>query len=120
MSDTLRDLTILIVEDELLTAIDVAATVEEAQGTVLGPCSSVQEALNLIEHHTIHAAIVDVNLSDGDISPVLDRLLSHGVFVIIYSSADLPKDMTRRHPNLPFFQKPIPHSVLTRALINAF
>ncbi|MFK4825137.1 response regulator [Paenochrobactrum sp. BZR 588] len=120
MPVTLQDLNILIVEDELITAMDVAATVEEAHGTVLGPCSSVQHALDIIEHHTIHAAILDMNLSDGNVTPVLERLLAHGIFVIIYSSASLPKEMTKRHPSLSFFQKPMPHAVLTRALMNAF
>lgn len=120
MPNTLQDLSILIVEDEVITAMDVAATVEYAGGTVLGPCSSVQDALNLIEHNTIHAAILDVNLRDGDVWPVLERLRAHGIFVIVYSSIGPPKEMTKRHPSLSFFQKPIPHAVLTRALMNAF
>ena len=120
MPNTLQDLSILIVEDEVMTALDVAATIEEARGTVLGPFSSVQDALNIIEHHTIHAAILDINLNDGDVWPVLERLLSHGIFIIVYSSASLPKEMTKRHPSLSFFQKPMPHAVLTRALMNAF
>ncbi|MGU3574259.1 response regulator [Brucellaceae bacterium C25G] len=120
MSKMLEDLTILIVEDEVMTAMDVAATIEDARGTVLGPCSTVEHALSLIEHHTINAAILDVNLTDGDITQVLERLLAHGIFVIVYSSASLPKEMRNRHPNLPFFQKPMPHAVLTRTLMNAF
>ncbi|MBB6261207.1 DNA-binding response OmpR family regulator [Paenochrobactrum gallinarii] len=120
MPNTLQNLNILIVEDEVITAMDVAATVEYAGGTVLGPCNSVQDALDLIEHNTIHAAILDVNLRDGDVWPLLERLRAHGIFVIVYSSAGLPKEMTKRHPGLSFFHKPMPHAVLARALINAF
>lgn len=120
MPNTLHGLNILIVEDEMITAMDIAATVEEARGTVLGPCGCIQDAFDIIARHTIHAAILDVNLIDGDVTPVLEKLLSHDIFVIIYSNTGLPKAMAKRHPRLSFFQKPTPHSVLTRALIHAF
>ena len=67
----LAGLRVLIVEDEPFIALDLAFGVEEAGGVPLGPASSVAQALRLIENELPDAAIVDVDLPDGKIGPVL-------------------------------------------------
>ncbi|OLS08116.1 response regulator receiver protein, partial [Brucella abortus] len=74
---------ILVVEDEVFVALDVAATVEDANGTVVGPVGTVRQAIDLINRQEVDAAILDVNLADGDVEPVLDRLKSRNIFVVI-------------------------------------
>jgi DNA-binding response OmpR family regulator len=56
---------ILVVEDDPLTALDLAATVRDTGGTVIGPVASVEEALEILDAIEVDAAILDVNLSDG-------------------------------------------------------
>ena len=110
---------ILVVEDEIFVALDVAATVEDANGTVIGPVGTVRQAIDLINKHDVDAAILDVNLIDGDVEPVLDRLKSRNVFVVIHTGGGLPARLADRYPEMPVFQKPIPPSVLTRTLASA-
>ncbi|EEX89761.1 LOW QUALITY PROTEIN: response regulator receiver protein, partial [Brucella ceti M644/93/1] len=62
----------------------------------------------------------DVNLADGDVEPVLDRLKSRNIFVVIHTGGGLPPRLAARYPEMPVFQKPIPPSVLTRTLATAF
>ncbi|EEZ30289.1 hypothetical protein C066_02057 [Brucella sp. UK5/01] len=48
---------ILVVEDEVFVALDVAATVEDANGTVVGPVGTVRQAIDLINRQEVDAAI---------------------------------------------------------------
>lgn len=110
---------VLVVEDEIFVALDVAATVEDANGTVLGPVGTVRQAIDIINRNEVDAAILDVNLADGDVEAVLDRLKSRDVFVVIHTGGGLPARLAARYPEVPVFQKPVPPSVLTRTLASA-
>ena len=97
---------ILIAEDEPFIALDVALAIEDAGGEVAGPAASVKEALALIESLSIVAAILDVNLADGDISPVAERLLVAGIPLIIQTGIGLPANLAAQFPDLPVHIKP--------------
>ncbi|WP_234430476.1 response regulator, partial [Brucella melitensis] len=92
---------ILVVEDEVFVALDVAATVEDANGTVVGPVGTVRQAIDLINRQEVDAAILDVNLADGDVEPVLDRLKSRNIFVVIHTGGGLPPRLAARYPEMP-------------------
>lgn len=118
--DNLEHKRVLVVEDEIFVALDVAATVEDAQGTVIGPVGTVKQAIDLIDKQDVDAAILDVNLADGDLEPILERLKSRNVFVVVHTGGGLPPHLAARYPDVPVFRKPVPPYVLTRALANAF
>ncbi len=117
--DNLEQRKVLVVEDEIFVALDVAATVEDANGTVVGPVGTVRQAIDLISRQPVDAAILDVNLADGDLEPILDRLKSQNIFVVIHTGGGLPAHLAARYPEVPVFQKPVPPYVLTRALATA-
>ncbi|MDT6939945.1 response regulator [Brucella pseudogrignonensis] len=117
--DNLEQRRILVVEDEIFVALDVAATVEDANGTVVGPVGTVKQAIDLINKQDVDAAILDVNLADGDLEPILDRLKSRNVFVVIHTGGGFPPHLSSRYPEVPVFHKPVPPYVLTRALASA-
>jgi DNA-binding response OmpR family regulator len=58
---------VLLVEDSSLIALDLACVLEDAGYAVVGPAKDLGAALDLIDHHTIDAALLDVNLN-GDTS----------------------------------------------------
>ena len=95
----LNQISVLIVEDEPFIAVDLAEAVEEARGKVIGPAGSVREALMLIEQHLVQVAILDVNLSDRDVTPVAELLIEGGVPVIFYSGLALPAALRERYPS---------------------
>jgi DNA-binding response OmpR family regulator len=70
----LKDISILVVEDEPLTALNIAMEVEGARGTVIGPASSVSVAIDLIHKNDVDGAVLDVHLTDGDVTPVASEL----------------------------------------------
>lgn len=104
----LNQVSVLIVEDEPFIALDLATAVEEARGKVIGPAGSVREALVLIEQNWVQVAVLDVNLSDRDVTPVAELLIEGGVPVIFYSGLDLPAALRERYPSAPAYKKPTP------------
>jgi CheY-like chemotaxis protein len=113
----LNQVSVLIVEDEPFIALDLAVAVEEARGKVIGPAGSVCEALMLIEQHLVQAAILDVNLSDRDVTPIAELLIGGGVPVIFYSGLDLPIALRERYPSAWFCKKPTLPVLLLNKLV---
>ena len=113
----LNQVSVLIVEDEPFIALDLATAVEEARGKVIGPAGSVREALVLIEQHLVQAAILDVNLSDRDITPIAELLIEGGVPVIFYSGLALPVALRERYPSASAYKKPTPPVQLLNKLV---
>jgi hypothetical protein len=68
----------------------------------------VREALMLIEHHLVQAAVLDVNLSDRDVTPIAELLIEGGIPVIFYSGLALPVALRERYPSASVYKKPTP------------
>ncbi len=102
----LNNALILVAEDEPFIALEVALAIKDAGGMVLGPVASVKKAIALIEANAPVAAILDVNLTDGDISPVAELLLSLGIPMVLQSGVGLPTALAARFPDLPVHIKP--------------
>lgn len=105
---------ILIVDDEPFIALDLAMAVEDAGCLVVGPAGSVREALSLLEASRVTAAILDVNLSDGDVTPVVEVLVTRGIPLIFQTGVGLPPALKARYPDLLVYAKP----VISERLVN--
>lgn len=97
---------VMVAEDQVFIALDLALAVEDAGGEVAGPVASVKDALALIETRPITGAILDSNLTDGDIGPVAARLLDADIPIIIQSGVGITPELAQRFPNLVVFIKP--------------
>ena len=98
---------ILVAEDEPFIALDLALAIEDACGIVIGPVASVREALALIEGQQVAAAILDVNLADGDITAVVEALMALGIPLIVQTAVGVPAELGFRFPNLTVRIKPV-------------
>ena len=94
----LRLASILIVEDEPFVALELKASVEEAGGRVVGPVGSAEAALELLEREAVAAAILDVQLRDGIVTPVVSALVRLGIPMVFQSGVNLPPDLRRQCP----------------------
>jgi DNA-binding NtrC family response regulator len=89
MSEPRRSAGILIVEDEFVVAMDLAITLQAAGYTVLGPVSSVAQALELLQHWRPEAALLDVVLRGGErVTPVARVLAAMEVPFMLASAQD--------------------------------
>ncbi len=52
-------------------------------------------------------AVLDVKVSDGDVTPALERLVGRGIPVLVYTGGELPGGVKDRHPGLVRLQKPV-------------
>lgn len=107
---------ILVVEDEALTALDIADEIQAAGGRVVGPFASVALTLAALERAEVAAAILDANLIDRDVTPVAIVLIARHVPVAIHSGTGLPEELRRLFPDLPVILEPTASCDLIRTL----
>ncbi len=113
----LTDALVLVVEDEPFIALDLALAIEDAGGEVIGPASSVEEALALINSRAVTAAILDVNLADQNIAPVAEILLELEIPVILQTGVEAPPELVARFPDLVVHIKPCVAAKLVAELV---
>ena len=65
----------------------------------------------------MQAAVLDVNLSDRDVTPIADLLIEGGVPVIFYSGLALPVALRERYPSASAYKKPTPPVQLLNKLV---
>lgn len=98
--------TILIADDEPIIGMGLSWAVRTAGGAVLGPAASVQAAMALLEAHSVAGAILDVNLTDGLVSPVVDYLMERHIPFIVQTGVGIPDELATRYPNITVHIKP--------------
>lgn len=71
---------VLVIEDQALLALHLRSVVRAAGYDVAGPVARLREALPLAESAPLAAALLDVNLAQGEDSfPAAERLQSRGI-----------------------------------------
>lgn len=95
---------ILVIEDELIIALDLIDLLEEAGFVVKGPAATVAAALILLDHEHPDAAVLDLNLGHEWSTPVAEALHRRGVPFLISSGRrpeEMPEDeVIRQAPKL--------------------
>jgi DNA-binding response OmpR family regulator len=84
---SLEGRSILIVEDEPLIVMDITQAFE-GTGAALTTTNALHQALILVEHDGLSAAILDHALGDGNSTKLYERLTERGIPYIIYSGFD--------------------------------
>ncbi|MBB3302564.1 DNA-binding response OmpR family regulator [Rhizobium sp. BK077] len=77
---------VLVVEDELLIAMELTAALTAGGFRVLGPAASVDHALDLVSKERPHAAVLDFNLVGEKVTPVALQLKALGVPFVLASA----------------------------------
>lgn len=75
----LTGLRILVVEDDMLIAIQIEEVLQELGCVVVGPVGKLEAAMHLADAEVIDAAILDVNIRGGRVYPVAERLRARGI-----------------------------------------
>lgn len=108
---------LLLVEDQL----DLAELMEQAlsdEGNEVAHAHSVFEALSMLDSSRFDGAVLDVELRDGVVFPVADRLLELGI-PYLFASAVYDQLVPVRHQRAPFLAKPFHVQGLQRAVREA-
>jgi len=115
MNSRLSGRKVLVVEDEMIVAWLLEDMLVDLGCTIVGPATSVNQALAMIDAEAFDAAVLDVNL-DGQMSyPVADALTARGMPFVFSTGYD--KDTLRDgYRTFPVLQKPFHRSELGDAL----
>jgi CheY-like chemotaxis protein len=110
----------LIVEDELLIALELRSIVEQLGGTVVGPAGSVEGALELLADTTPNAALLDADLRGDRVTPVAQACRDRSIpFALVtgYGRLELEEQLLQSAPRVrkPFDSRDI-HRVLAVVL----
>jgi CheY-like chemotaxis protein len=118
-SEILRGRRILILEDELLVALETKALVWRFGGIVVGPYARVPAALEAIQTQPVDAAILDVNVAGTKSFVVADALQSRNV-PYVFSTGYGRDIVPPRFGHAMVVEKPIIPEALIAALARAF
>jgi CheY-like chemotaxis protein len=106
---------ILVVEDQMLIALEIVAMVEDFGCQPVGPVGHVQTALQAVSREPLDAALLDVDLDGQSVEPVADLLDRRGIpFALVtgYSRDRLPAGLRSR----PYVAKPFTYDDVRSAL----
>ncbi len=109
-----RRCNLLLVEDQF----DLAALMEQALengGGQVTHAYSVFDAMGLLEKQTFDGAVLDVELRDGVVFPVADRLAELGI-PFLFVSAVYDQLVPQRHRSAAFVAKPFHIAQLQQAV----
>lgn len=111
---------ILVVEDEILIAGELANDIEELGGLIVGPAYSVAEAMTLSASEEIDAAILDINLGGKEVFPVSDQLVQRGIPFIFHTGTVKGPVALKLYDGVPVISKPSLTVDLLQALVSVF
>jgi len=119
MPTSLDGLTIMVVEDDFLAALDLKRLVEERAGKVAGPVGRLEQAQRLARSERLDGALLDVKLNGVDSLRLADDLIARDIPVVLvtgYDAATLPQ----RFADTPRLPKPFSEDAFDRLAADLF
>ena len=107
-----RQLRVLVAEDELIVGYDLCDTVAEAGYIVEGPFDDLSSAMLAYQKTKPDIAILDVQLGDGVVYPLAERMMAEDVKIIFHSGHTDTGDLDERFPKAHICAKPCPPNII--------
>nr|WP_298929381.1 response regulator [uncultured Erythrobacter sp.] len=107
---------ILVAEDEMIVAFDLCDTVEEAGFQVEGPHAGISSAMLAFQKEKPACAILDIQLDDGIVFPLAQKLAEENVPIIFHTGRHTTDEIQQRFPGATTLAKPCPPSAMIEAV----
>jgi DNA-binding NarL/FixJ family response regulator len=111
--------TILVAEDDFLISVGLKALLERCGARVVGPVSSVEEGVGVLDeddqHGEIDAAVLDISLADGDVYPLARALDRHAIPFVLLTGVSDPQ-IGAEFCSAPMLLKPASPSAVLSAI----
>lgn len=112
----LRGRCIFIVEDDCVTAMDLAETLAAAGAEIIGPAGTIQNAFELLHRQPqVDIALLDVEVEGAFVFDVADELVKRSVPIVFttgYERGEIPV----RFRGARHCEKPVGIAAIARAL----
>ena len=107
---------VLIVEDNMLLAYDLAQTVSRLGAAIIQTAASLKEGLELARSGYFDVAIMDLSLRGEPCFPIASQLQARAIPFLFVSGYNSAVDMPEEHQTIPLLSKPVEECVLDRKL----
>lgn len=97
---------ILVVEDEYLLALGIVDEIEDHNGVVIGPVTTLEQGFTALRDHAPDACILNIRLGPNMVYDLADKLLERDI-PFIFASAETRENIPDRFDNVPLHGKPI-------------
>jgi two-component SAPR family response regulator len=97
---------ILVVEDEVILAMEIVAEIEDNNGVVLGPVATLDAGIVALQEQKPDACIVNINLGREKVYDLADRLIDEDV-PFVFASSEPRAAIPDRFNDIPLHTKPI-------------
>jgi two-component sensor histidine kinase/ligand-binding sensor protein len=118
-ASSLHGLSVLIVEDEVLIALEAEAELLRAGTGAMTRAHSMEEAERCITSAPFDVAILDVNLNGRPSFPLADLLADRGVSFVFASGYSHLDGLPERWRGVPLVHKPYSSAELVAAIVQA-
>ena len=118
MTEKTKGLRVLVVEDEFIIADEIAAIVQAAGHSVLGPVASVEDAAAIVAKERPGFAIIDANLRGKSSSSLARQLVELGIPFCVCTGYR-PDDLRSTFGDVVLIQKPVSARSLAAILASA-
>ena len=112
----LGDKIILLMEDNPVLGLEVAFALEDEGAAVKGPVARLESGLEVLNGSVPDAAVLDVELADGEVFPLAERLRERGVPFVFYTARGSEGHMRARAGDAPVISKSFGSATVIEAL----
>jgi CheY-like chemotaxis protein len=106
---------VLVVEDEPMIRMLVEDMLADLGHTVAGQAGAIDEAVTLAKQADFDVALLDVNLNNQPITPVVEVLVARGV-PFVFASGYGQRGVPEAYRASPTLQKPFQADALAQAI----
>lgn len=99
---------VLIVEDEVLIALDIESALEDRGADVTGPVTRLADGLKVANDDSTRfdCAVLDINLQGEDVFPIAEILEKRGVPFLFHTGHGDSNTLRKQFANAPVCNKP--------------
>jgi DNA-binding response OmpR family regulator len=112
----LSGVTALVVEDDLLLAMDLEATLVGAGAIVVDVCHTLGEAMARADGEDFAVAVLDFGLGPDSVTPLARRLARRDVPFVLYTGMPRGEPSLMEWRNYPIVEKPASPHILVSAI----
>jgi DNA-binding response OmpR family regulator len=112
----LGGVTVLVVEDDLLLAMDLETTLVGAGAVVVDICRSLPKAIARADADDFAVAVLDFSLGSDSVTPLARRLARRDVPFILYTGLQRAEPVLMEWRDYPIVEKPASPHMLVSAI----